>query len=214
MYDNDVPIIADHGLSSEKGLLDVIEFVLATIQQSLSVVPQIRHDIGQNGMQSRFLFKNKRDGLMYAEDNIAELLEDICEIIAKHGQHSETAATYAVLHFFQIPGLGVVKAAFVAQCLGFNTACIDSHNLDRLGISPESVRIRKKLKPRTVVRKIRDYVKLTQQIGCETLWNDWVAYVAETYTGQFENSLRDAMGVSNFHTRCICGDLSPAGETF
>jgi len=204
-YSRDVAIISKHGLASEAGLLDVIEFVFTTIQQPLSTVPMIRADIRANGLQSRFLFSTKRTGLAYARDNVSSLLAEILNVIEEHGTQSPRAALEAVDVFFQVPGLGVVKAGFVAQCLGFNVACIDSHNLERLGIPNTAVDVRKTLKRETQRIKISKYVELCQREGSATYWNDWCDYVAG---GQFNKELPTGDAVSAFHVHCVidCGD--------
>lgn len=200
MYNRDVKLIAEHGLSSEAGLLDIIEFVFATIQQPLSMVPMIRDDIAVNGLDSRFLFGFKRGGLQYAQDNAKQLLDDISKVVTEHGTQSDAAASAAIEVFFKVPGLGAVKAGFVAQCLGFNTACIDSHNVARLGIPVKDVTISKKLKPVTVCKKINNYVKLTQLEGSEYWWDTWCEYVAGN---KMNKELTTGDVVSQFHVECI-----------
>ena len=41
----------------------------------------------------------------------------------------------------QVPGLGIAKAAFVLQCLGVETACLDTHNLQRLGLEGDCLQV-------------------------------------------------------------------------
>jgi hypothetical protein len=95
----------------------------------------------------------------------------------------------------------MVKAAFLAQCLGFNVACIDSHNIKRLGISPNLVKTPPSgMKPATVRKKVEQYVELTQQEGSEYWWNTWCKYVA----GNRANRALDTGDVvSRYHVECI-----------
>jgi len=206
-YERDVALITAHALQSDRGMVDLIEFVLSTIQQSLSQVPMIRTDVAQNGSDSVFMFGSKAKGLDYVIEHAAELRATIIDIIDVHGKDSADACTFAVDTFFQVPGLGVVKAGFVAQCLGFNVACIDTHNLVRLGMKPSQVEVRKKLKRATQLRKIYAYVELCQGIGSAKLWCDWCDYVA----GRKANKIFDnGDQVSAFHVECVTGDYTPA----
>jgi len=199
-YSRDVATIKAHGLQSEAGLLDVIEFVFATIQQPLSMVPQIRADVLANGLDSAFLFGSKRKGLRYAQENAGQLLNDLNAVIDEHGTDSVKACTEAVDILFQVTGLGVVKAGFVAQCLGFNVGCLDSHNIVRMGLKVTDVSIRKTLKRETQRRKIKEYIELCQHMGTANLWNDWCSHVA----GNIGNkSLTTGDEVSAFHVECI-----------
>jgi hypothetical protein len=54
MYKRDVAIIAEHAANSPQGLVDVVEFVLCTIQAGLSTVKAQRLDIAETGLNSRF----------------------------------------------------------------------------------------------------------------------------------------------------------------
>lgn len=208
-YIRDVELITNHALRSDAGMVDLIEFVFATIQQPLSMVPQIRESIGIHGVDSPFLFSYKRQGLQYAIEYAGELRQTIIELIDLYGVDSVDASALAVDTFFQIPGLGVVKAGFVAQCLGFNVGCIDSHNLVRLGIKPSAVEVRKRLLRNTQLRKIHAYVELCQSIGTAKLWDDWCAYVAGR---KFNTQFTSGDEVSAFHVSCIVGDF--AGSDF
>jgi hypothetical protein len=100
-----------------------------------------------------------------------------------------------------VPNLGMVKAAFLAQCLGFNVACIDSHNIKRLGISPNLVKSPPAaMKPATVRKKVEQYVELTQIEGSEYWWNSWCEYVA----GNRANRALDTGDVvSRYHVECV-----------
>ena len=65
MYKRDVAIISDHAAASPEGLIDVVEFVLCTIQAGLSTVKIQRLDIAATGLSSRFLWGKKAEGLAY-----------------------------------------------------------------------------------------------------------------------------------------------------
>jgi hypothetical protein len=82
------------------------------------------------------------------------------------GTGSVDACVEAILLFMRIPNLGMVKAAFCAQMFGFDVACIDSHNIKRLGLPASAVKTPPaKMKPATARKKVAAYVSLTQATG-------------------------------------------------
>ena len=66
MYDRDMPMMQAHALASADGLVDVISFVLCTIQQPLQSVARQMRDVRANGATSKYLFGSKRDGYAIA----------------------------------------------------------------------------------------------------------------------------------------------------
>jgi hypothetical protein len=123
MYAEDVPVIAQHGLASPDGLVDVIAFVLLTIQQPLRGVRAQFADVKKRGRKSRFLFGAKRDGFDYVQSFKNPLFKRVSAAI----ENGDTAAGIDAL--LEVPSLGLVKAAFVMQLLGApDAACVDTHN--------------------------------------------------------------------------------------
>lgn len=199
MYTRDCNAIADHAAKSPEGLIDVIEFTLCTIQAGLSTVKDQRLDIAANGLDSRFLWGKKADGLDYAIQNVGFLWPKLMAL-KECGLDDVDAITDGILLLMRVPNLGMVKAAFVMQMLGFNVACIDSHNLTRLGMSPNAVKVGAKLKTETKYKKVRDYVIMTQKEGSQFWWDSWCDYVA----GNRANKLLDTGDVvSRFHVECV-----------
>ena len=195
MYSRDCDAIASHACASPSGLFDVIEFTLCTIQMGFSTVKTQRRDIAANGAASAFLFGSKRDGWKYCRENIVSLWGEAMAI-RERGLADVENVTDAVLLFMRVPGLGMVKASFVAQMLGFNVACLDTHNLRRLGLPKSAMKISATLKPASMRRKVKSYVTLCQQEGAEYWWNTWCDYVA----GNRSNKMLDTGDVvSKFH---------------
>jgi hypothetical protein len=168
MYKRDVAIIAEHAANSPQGLVDVAEFVLCTIQAGLSTVKAQRLDIAETGLSSRFLWGKKSDGLAYIQKNADWLWLKLHHLKEKGPSNPDIIAD-ATLLLMQVPNLGMVKASFVLQCLGFNTACIDSHNLKRLGLKPSAVKVSPKLSPEKKRAKVLAYVELCQTQGAQIL---------------------------------------------
>ena len=195
MYDRDVPAMAAHALASPSGLVDIITFVLCTIQQPLQSVENQMADIRQNGDASKYLFGSKRDGYRYAVDH-ADVLH---AAVSKAVEVGDAVGAIDVLT--NVPNLGMVKAAFVAQIVGLEVACIDTHNLRRLGLNPSAVKLPKTVKRATKLQKIADYVQLCAETGgARYWWNTWCDYVAGS---RFNRSLPTGDDVSAFHAHCV-----------
>jgi hypothetical protein len=199
MYKRDVAIIAEHAANSPQGLVDVAEFVLCTIQAGLSTVKAQRLDIAETGLSSRFLWGKKSDGLAYIQKNADWLWLKLHHLKEKGPSNPENIAD-ATLLLMQVPNLGMVKASFVLQCLGFNTACIDSHNLKRLGMKPSAVKVSAKLSPEKQRAKVIAYVELCQTQGAQWWWDTWCEHVAGN---QANRRLDTGDAVSAYHVDCV-----------
>ena len=176
-------------------------FVLLTIQAGLSTVRGSMVKVERDGYAADCLWGKKSDGYEYLQDNAEYLYGKLYHIADTKGYESVEACADVIQLFMQVPNLGMVKAAFLAQCLGFNVACIDSHNIKRLGISPNLAKSPPAtMKPATVRKKVEQYVELTQVEGSEYWWNTWCEYVA----GNRANRALDTGDVvSRYHVECI-----------
>jgi hypothetical protein len=200
MYDTHAMEISEHALKTPKGLLDVITFVFTTIQQPLSSCKNQLNDIDLHGTESKYLFGSKRAGLKYAMENKTRLFWKVQELQKESLENIDTVCK-AVRLFMEVPGLGAVKASFVCQMLGFNVSCIDSHNLNRLGMELKDVTIPNSLTEKTKMKKIKAYVHLTQRKGTVYWWNSWCDYVASK--GGMNKTLTTGNEVSAFHVECV-----------
>lgn len=203
MYRRDVELIRDHVFyKGPDGLVDVVEFVLCTIQAGLSTVKAQRQDIAKMGRNSRFLWGKKADGLAYVKEHKAYLWTKVHSLM-EGGLCDATATAECIEMFMAVPNLGMVKAAFVAQCLGFDVGCLDSHNLKRYGIPESKVKVGKMKNKALMRKKVLDYIQLCHDFGgSEGLWNSWCEYVA----GNRANKLLDTADVvSKYHVECIVG---------
>ena len=195
MYSRDMPLMRNHALASPEGLTDVVTFVLCTIQQPLQSVKNQMVDIRANGAESKYLFGSKRIGYQYAVDH-AEVLH---AAVVKAAEIGDVVGAVDVLS--NIPGLGVVKASFVAQICGLEASCLDTHNLRRLGLAESAFKLAKSVKHETKLSKIRAYLALcVKSGGSEYWWNTWCAAVAGNRANR---SLATADIVSRYHVECI-----------
>lgn len=93
--------------------------------------------------------------------------------------NSKASCEYVIMRLLRIRGLGIVKAAFVAQLMGFNVACLDARNVAREGRNPRAYRTDGK-KPEQLGSKVRAYVGET--FGrAEEYWDAWCRDVADAY---------------------------------
>ncbi len=195
MFDRDMPLMKAHAFASPAGLVDVIAFVLCTIQQPLQSVANQMRDIRVNGAESKYLFGSKRDGYRYAVAH-AEVLH---AAMVAADKHSDAVGFVDVMS--NVPGLGVVKASFVAQICGFETACLDTHNLRALGLAETAFRLAKSVKPETKRAKIVAYLALCAETGGSRHW--WNAWCQTVAGNRANKSLTSADAVSAYHVACL-----------
>jgi len=185
-------------------------FVLLTIQAGLSTVRGAMRKVELDGNDADCLWGKKRDGFEYLIDHKDYLYGKVYQIADKHGYESKQSCIEIIRLFVNVPNFGMVKAAFMAQCLGFDTACLDVHNLTRFGIPVSATKINMKAKEVTILRKIEGYVNLCHTYAehgenyevstAEYWWNTWCIYIA----GNRANRALDTGDVvSRYHVECV-----------
>ena len=145
----------------------------------------------QQGASAPALWGSKRSGYTYLRENAEALYEQLVE-----SPKGETVDV--VRYIMQVPGLGIPKASFLAQCLGYDVGCLDSHNLKRFNLPLNFV------KATINSIKVANYVEYTQELGSEELWNSWCEYVAGN---KYNKSLPTADAVSAYHYTAITGEV-------
>lgn len=198
MYKEDVASIKAMG-ASPKGFVNVVAFTMATIQMPLQTCLMQCQDISVNGYNSKYLWGWKKDGYDYAVAYRNTILHKLDVIRGDY--YGQDAAAKAVALLSHTPGLGVVKAGFVAQMLGFDVACLDRHNLRKLGIDERSIKLDAKANEKKRLDKSKEYVALCNSTGgSEYWWNEWCGFVAGS---KYNKRLDTAEKVSKFHVECI-----------
>ena len=199
MYNRDCNEIADYAAMHPDNFVRVVTFTLCTIQAGLSTVKMQMQDVDTNGLDSKYLWGKKSDGLAYTIAN-KHFLWGKLMALKERGTSDVDAVSDGIMLLRKVPNLELVKASFVMQMLGFDVACIDSHNLTRLGLPPSAVKIGAKLKPATQLKKVKAYVEMCQEDGTKYWWDSWCDYVA----GNRANRLLDTGDVvSKFHVDCV-----------
>lgn len=192
MYATHCKALAKYGTANADNMANVVTFVLCTIQQKFTGIPAQMEDIRSNGATSVYLFGSKRAGYLFVQGHKREIFREFHRI---RREDTTDRRERLIELFLQVPGLGITKAAFVLQCLGEQTACLDTHNLKRLGLAEGAFKLGAKLKAATVRAKIRTYLAACDAVCTSAEWWDsWCELVAAKYR-------LDAYAVSAIH--CI-----------
>jgi len=195
MYDDHVPTISAAMRDNPDTFVRGITFVLLSIRQRIYNVPAALADVDEYRGKSIYLLGHKRAGYTYCLFNGPRLYSEVLAC------GDDTEAAIGIL--LQVPDLGIVKAAFVAQLLGFDVACIDSRNAKALGTSQRAWRTDGK-SPGQLAPKVSSY--LNQYGGrAREFWNTWCEDVAAAYPTAYA----DAQAVSAEHLEIVPDDFIP-----
>lgn len=185
MYATHVPIIAAGMRSSADIFRRGVLFAILSARQRFTLVPTQLEDVEDRGERSPYLFSWKAQSWRELEERHGELHARVlgaCGLEAK-------LTTLCGLH-----GLGVVKAGFVLQLMGYDIGCIDSRNQRREERPKREFRMDKDTSPAAQARVIARYAESVSGRAQE-LWDVWCADVADTY-------YRTPERISEMHT-CI-----------
>jgi hypothetical protein len=176
--------------------IDTVDFVLATIQQQFHTVPAILSDWKQNGVEAATMWGMKLNGWSYVrlhKERLWSLVEYDRDADNTHG---------VIDTLLEIPGLNVTKAAFIAQLMGMEVGCIDTHNATLYDLNPETWFVRAGCSASLREAKINNYIDMCRQLGgSKKLWAVWCQFVAELYPVHFLNG----RAVSRQHVLCLGG---------
>ena len=186
MYETHVPYIASAMRQDADAFARGVTFALLSIQQMFVTVPKAMVDVEQNDTASRFLFGSKAGAYHFLMEHKVGL-HAACVAATSPAEVIATVAT--------IPGMGIVKAAFVAQLMGHDVACLDTRNIQREKRNPREYRSRKDCSPRKFAKDIERYVRDTGGKARE-YWDTWCTDVAKTYG-------MTPLAVSKLHLDCV-----------
>lgn len=175
MYAEHMPVIRDFMRASPENFRRGVIFVVLSIRQPITFVPDAMADVETNGIGSRAIWGHKLDAFEYLADDAR--LEYLYAKVMHFAAHNATADAIEAL--LEVPGLGIVKAAFVAQLMGFDVACLDSRNVKREKRNPRAFRTDGK-PPHKLRHKIKRYLAETHG-KAEDYWNAWCEDVARVY---------------------------------
>ena len=178
MYINHAKAIQDYAKQSSDNLVNVITMVVLSIQQPWLSVGDQMADVKQNGLDSKFLWGNKRKAYAYITKRKDFIHNQYLAVI--NSNKSDDDKAYSLMNIFlRVEGLGMVKAGFVCQLSAGLVGCIDLHNIRLYGIDEKVLKLPKSLK----TKKLRDdrinkYISICHNIGTENLWDTWCDYLS------------------------------------
>lgn len=187
LFNTHQKLVAEYGRQDAECFARVLKFVVLTIRTRLAQVPSDMEtlDLAEAGEASpdidSILYGSKRGAVMDINANKDALFSQ-AESIVYHAESEREAAESLVDLFSGIYGLGLAKAGFCAQLLYGLSGCLDSHNLERLGISPNLVKSSTFKNAKTLATR-RKWLARYQDIvesqgGTSALWDSWCEYVA------------------------------------
>ena len=212
MYDRDCKAIERLFDYNGRNTIAIVEFVLSTIQMPISRAVLDAEAIRRDGSNASCWFGSKANGSRWIRTNWKTLSRKLKKIKREIRKNQEEAPfcpalekdllVGAIVEVMQCDGLGIAKSAFVLQLCGFNMACLDSHNLAKLGLDEAYFRVNKKaVSERKLFEKIGEYVEIYQREGdARYWWNTWCNHVAGT---KFNRILPTADKVSKTHLDSI-----------
>jgi hypothetical protein len=196
-FKNDCLAISESALDSVDVFKNVGTLVLLSIRQPFVTMPAQMQDVWEKGRESRFLFGHKRAGFDFINHHATRLQRLAIKCKAESDLDS------FILALLECPNLGIVKASFFAQMTLADGACLDSHNLKRLGLNEAHFRFPKSLKIDSVHKRIRTYNAVWRNEGDSAYWWDtWCDHVAAQTRNKFESGKQ----VSSYH-RLALGEM-------
>jgi len=178
MYITHAKAIQDYAKQSSNNLVDVITMVVLSIQQPWLSVGDQMADVKQNGLDSKFLWGNKRKAYTYITKRKDFIHNQYLAVI--NSSKSDDDKAYSLMNIFlRVEGLGMVKAGFVCQLSAGLVGCIDLHNIRLYGIDEKVLKLPKSLKTKTLRDdRINKYISICHNIGTENLWDTWCDYLS------------------------------------
>ena len=159
-----------------------IMFAILSARVQFPRAPDQCADLAKMGKDAKCLWGHKYGAYLYLEEHGETLWRQGC---------AERDSEQALCLLTKIPGLGIVKAAFVLQMLGHDIACLDVRNIIRDGRDPRAFRsdAREKASPQWR-KKIARYVAETKG-QAQFYWDRWCEEVAKDYGSTAERISQD-----------------------
>ena len=188
MYRTHVPILAAAMRADPKIFVRACMFAIISARTKFIRVPDQIAELDRDGPQAICLWGWK----IAAYDYLAEHGEEIWRSTLAA---ADTGAAMGIL--CRVPGLGIVKGAFVLQMLGHDCACLDARNISREDRNPRAYRSDGAAGKNTksFARKIDRYIA---DVGgkAQFYWDAWCHDVAKAYG-------HTAAEISAMHVDCI-----------
>lgn len=186
MYDTHVPIISGAMRADLATFKRGVMFAILSARVQFNRVPDQCAELKKRGRDAACLWNWKFDAYCY--------LEAHADLLWREATMARDAET-CIKALCQIPGLGIVKGAFVAQMLGHDCACLDTRNIAREQRNPRAFRTDGIKTGAAFGLKVAKYCAETRG-RAEELWDTWCNEVGPDYG-------MTAEACSWEHVRCI-----------
>ena len=147
-----------------------VMFAILSARVQFPRVPDQCEELHKLGKEAKCLWGHKFGAYVYLEEHANQIWQETIQ------EYNTAKALYILT---RIPGLGIVKAAFVLQMLGHDIACLDVRNIERDGRNPDAFKIEKKHDKQFRIR-IAKYISETQG-KAQFYWDRWCMEVAVSY---------------------------------
>lgn len=181
MYKEHVPIINAGMRHDPETFARGVTFAVLSMRTQFVRLNEQMKQVDNAGQSAQALWGFKRGAYLFLRKRCNYYFHRVSDIFDP---------VEGILALTEIPGIGIVKAAFILQMMGHDIGCFDTRNASRLGIHPREYRTDGiKIGP-AFRRKVERYVTSTQG-QAEPLWNDWCSDVASVYKTTAEDISRD-----------------------
>lgn len=171
MYADHAPQIARAMRADVETFRRGVLFALLSIRQPVRNVPAMLDDVERTGRDSSYLLGFKRDSYVQLQLEGRAMFADLLAVPLDRPAD-------AMRRLLALKGLGLVKAGFVAQLMGWDVACVDSRNAQREGTPLREWRLDKHAaSERQITRKLTAYLARTEG-RAEEYWDAWCEFVA------------------------------------
>jgi hypothetical protein len=173
MYAEHVPIIAAAMRQEHSVFCRGVMFAALSARVQFPRVPDQCKELQMRGADASCLWGWKFDAFAYLQDHKNELYGQVATALDP---------ARALWDITRIPGMGIVKGAFVLQLLGHDVACLDVRSIIREGREPRAYRSDGEDRKRAPAfcRKIDRY--LADVSGkAQHYWDTWCKDVAADY---------------------------------
>lgn len=173
MYAEHVPQIAAAMRADQSTFCRGVMFAILSARVQFPRVPDQCKELTARKASAACLWGWKFDAYAFMTEHAATLYGGVAP---------ENDTALALWRLTRIPGMGIVKGAFVLQMLGHDIACLDVRNIVKDGRAPRAYRSdgEESKAGKAFVRKIIRYVADTQG-KAQFYWDRWCTEVAADY---------------------------------
>jgi hypothetical protein len=201
-YERDCKAIVEASRSDPAYFPGIASFVFNSIQQPFWSIEDRLADTAREGITSRYLYGHKRTGMQYVLTHFRDL-----HAAAEWCASGRGGLDRLLMRYLEIPGLGIVKASFLAQLTAGQGACMDGINLHRFDLREDHFRHRATWTDKTRLAKVRSYNAYWQSLGDSAYWWDtWCEFQANrdvNLAGRIMRRIGTPDDVSRLHRSCL-----------